>query len=436
MTEAVLTDRAAAEPGARPSPALIVIHGIGTQKPGATLRQAAEGLLRVCPDAMLIDDGGLPLESSDLETRGLQRAALRQGRLTIRLFEVWWADLLPDEVVAKTFDKFDFEETTWFPLLNWRAGLLPREQYPRWLILLRTTQLWALQVLMSLALEILMEVAWVRSIILDRTAADVWHYVHSLGQELAPGSPLTGVSEQILDRAERTWQEASATVGPIHIMGHSLGSVIAYHVITRRLPARSVERLITVGSPLEKVRFLWAKLLPPAVSWTCDWVNYLSPSDPVSGVLKRFAVSEQHPIRNVRLLGLGGYGQAHVGYFRDPRIACDVADALGAHVDTTATPNGPSWFARRAVDLAVPLATVLLVAFGALITAAFFGALVWVTGAAWGLLFGLVSKPVGAIVAHVWRVGMGWLSAVMWIVFTTKDGYNRASTRHARRWRA
>jgi hypothetical protein len=415
------------------SPALIVIHGIGTQKPGDTLRQAVKGLLSVCPDATLADLAGVSIQPADIDSRGLQRVHLRQGALTIRLFEVYWADLLPDQSVEKTFDKFDFEETTWFPLFNWRAGLLPRDEYPGWLMALRTLELWLLQVTMSVALEILTAFKSVQSTVLDRTAADVWHYAHSLGGEFAAGSWLTGVSEQILDRVHATWTEARSG-GPVHLMGHSLGSVVAYHSITRRLPAHAVGRLITVGSPLEKVRFLWAKLFPPAGEWTCDWTNYLTPSDPVSGSLKRFAVDPRRPIRNVRLWGLGGYGQAHIGYFRDPRVACDVAGGLGAVVNPKTKSSGPSWFLRRAVDLAVPLGMLALVAAGGAVTAAFFGAVIWITAKTMGLVAGLFSSSAGAVVEHGWRIVGGWLAAILWVFFTTKDGYQRAATRHRRRW--
>jgi hypothetical protein len=412
---------------------LIVVHGIGTQKPGATLRQAVEGLLCVCSDATLTDATGAAIESKDIETAPLDRVCVRQGPLTIRVFEVYWADLLPDEAVEKTFDKSDFDETTWFPLLNWRAGLLPREEYPGWLIAVRTCQLWFLQVVMSLALEVLVGIRRVRSGVLDRTAADVWHYVHSLAGELAADSPFIGVSEQILDRAHAIWSEA-ATGGPVHVMGHSLGSVIAYHAITRRLPPHAIARFVTVGSPLEKTRFLWAKLFPPLREWTCEWTNYLSPSDPVSGALKRFNVDPRRPIRNVRVWGLGGYGQAHIGYFRHPRVACDVASELGAAVNPKTSAKGPSWLVRRLVDVAVPLGVLLVIVAGAVLTALFFGAAIWLTGRMMGMMVGLFSHSAGAFVERGWRAVWSWLVVVLWIVFTTKDGYHHAARRHQRRW--
>lgn len=416
------------------SPALIVVHGIGTQQRGETLCQCACGLLNVCSGAQLLDDAGSVITAQDIRVRQLDRASLRQGSFVLRLYEVYWADLLPDDLVQGSFDKFKLEEVTWFGWLNWRAGLLPAEAYPRWLVLLRTLQLWGLQVVGSLGVEVLMSFRKIRSTALDQTAADVWHYVHSLGGELAAGSPLLGRSEQVLDRLEATWKAASGG-GPVHLMGHSLGSVVAYHGLVRRLPPAGVQRLITVGSPLEKVRFLWAKLFPAQPAWTGEWLNVLTPSDPVSGWLKRFDANGTQRVVNRRLWGLGGYGEAHVGYFRDPRVMCDVAAGLGARVDSGARTQGPGWLRRRAVDFAMPLLMLALVLAGAAITALFFYAVVWLTGAFMGRLVGLVWPAAGPMVSKAWTVAMGWWAVVAWFVFTTKDGYNRSRTRHDRRWR-
>lgn len=287
----------------------------------------------------------------------------------------------------------------------------------------------------SLAIEVLIGFRKIRSTALDQTAADVWHYVHSLGGELAPGSPLQGRGEMVLDRLEATWKAASGA-GPVHLMGHSLGSVVAYHGLVRRLPASAVQRLITVGSPLEKVRFLWARLFPASPAWTGEWLNVLTPSDPVSGWLKRFDASGSQRVVNRRLWGVGGYGQAHLGYFRDPRVMTDVAVALGANVRSGARRRGWGWgwLRRRSVDLAVPLLMFVLVLAGAALTALFFYLVVWLTGYFMGWLVGLVWPSAGPVVNHWWRVLMGWWVVAAWFIFTVKDGYSRSRVRHQRSW--
>jgi hypothetical protein len=420
------------------SPALLVVHGIGTQKRGDVLRQCVLGLLAVCQEACLLDAGAKLIVPDDIRTNNLDHVRIRQGSHEIRLYEVYWADLLPDEAVQGNFSKFDFEETTWFPLLNWRAGLLPREDYSMPLIAARTFELWLLQVVVTFALEIVIASRKIRSTVLDETAADVWNYVHSLAGDLAADSPLVGSGERILDRFQSAWERARAEGHPnsgIHVIAHSLGSVIAYHGMAQRLPEHSIQRLITVGSPLEKVRFLWAKLFTANFQWTCEWLNCYTTSDPVSGKLKRFDLNPQRRIQNFRLWGVGGFGEAHVGYFRDPRVMRIVAAGLGVCANATSKSVGPSWLLRRLTDIAVPIGTAVLMLLGVLVTGLFFYAVIWLTSAVVELPLRLFSPTVAAQVGHAWRSFWSWIMLPLSLVFLTKDGYNRAASRHKRCWR-
>ncbi len=108
------------------------------QQRGDTLYQCACRLLNICGGAQLLDDSDGAIAAQDICVRRLDRARLRQGNFALRLYEVYWADLLPDEPVHESFDKFDLEEITWIGWLNWRAELLPADAYPRWLVVLRT----------------------------------------------------------------------------------------------------------------------------------------------------------------------------------------------------------------------------------------------------------------------------------------------------------
>jgi sterol desaturase/sphingolipid hydroxylase (fatty acid hydroxylase superfamily) len=87
------------------------------------------------------------------------------------------------------------------------------------------------------------------------------------------------------------------------------------------------------------------------------------------------------------------------------------------------------------VDLAVPMGILLVVLAGAALTALFFYAVVWLTGTLMGWLVGLAWPAAGPVVAHVWKLVMGWWAVVAWFLFTTKDGYSRSRTRHERSWR-
>ncbi len=415
--------------------ALLVVHGIGTQRRGDTLAQCARGLLAVCPEATLVDGDLGIVAPGDIQERQLHHARLRHGACEVRLYEVYWADLLPSDAVDGAFSTFDFEETTWFGWLNWKAGLLPRDQYGGALVVARTLQLWTLQVMMSLAVEILSASRRIRSHALDRTAADVWVYVHSLAGELKAGSPLEGAADRVLDRFLEAWQLARQDgAGDVHVIAHSLGTVVTYHAMARRLPPNAIRRLFTIGSPLEKVRFLWTTLFPPRLDWSCEWINFFTLSDPVSGKLTRFdSVSAR--IENRRLWGVGGYGEAHVGYFRDGRVMRPLAEGLGFTTGGRLANTGPSWLTRRLVDVAVPLMAVVVVMLGAAATIAFFWATILATGWLVTLPVRLFSAEWAAVVSSWWRTGFGWAMPVMWLVFMTRDGYRRSLTRHERRWR-
>ncbi len=174
--------------------------------------------------------------------------------------------------------------------------------------------------MMSLALEVVIASRRIRSHVLDQTAADVWAYAHSLAGELKADSPLKGAADRALDRFLAAWRQAREDgAGDVHVIAHSLGTVVTYHAMAQRLPPDAIRRLFTIGSPLEKVRFLWTKLFLPRLDWSCEWINVLTPSDPVSGKLKRFD-SLSARVQNRRLWGVGGFGEAHVGYFRDGRV--------------------------------------------------------------------------------------------------------------------
>lgn len=82
--------------------------------------------------------------------------------------------------------------------------------------------------------------------------------------------------------------------GPIVLVGHSLGSVIALDVVRRLDPRVQVRALITIGSPLAHSMFDGVadrtELRTPPVNVDC-WLNFWSAKDPVtfgSGVGRRF----------------------------------------------------------------------------------------------------------------------------------------------------
>ena len=89
--------------------------------------------------------------------------------------------------------------------------------------------------------------------------------------------------EQVLDRVA-----AEVTAATRVVIGHSLGSVVAYEYCCRRNP-EGVELLVTLGCPLGIPRLIFDRLDPPPVhgrgAWpdpVLRWVNVADPNDVVA----------------------------------------------------------------------------------------------------------------------------------------------------------
>jgi hypothetical protein len=82
------------------------------------------------------------------------------------------------------------------------------------------------------------------------------------------------------------------------VIGHSLGSVVAYEYL-RQDPDRQVKLLLTLGSPLglKMVR----KRLPAGESGAVKWVNVRDPHDPVAAagpIDQWYPTADDHPANN------------------------------------------------------------------------------------------------------------------------------------------
>jgi len=447
--------------------AVLVVHGIGSQVPGEFLASWIRMLCEAYPGLTLTDRAGDRIRPEDLQRLGLHEAVVTHGGREFRFYEVYWADKLEGKPVEGSFHKFLFEETTWFPWLNWKTGLLPPGQYTRQSVALGTAGLWLGSVGVMLLLE-LAELApkSARGRILDQIVADVWNYSHSLRGDLGPNSPLIGAGRVIVDRvAERLQQARADGCQEVQILAHSLGTVIAYHALSNPVPANCPEdplpltRLITIGSPLEKFLFIWTALLRHAQAVpeirgggavlargaAMEWINAYSPMDLVSGRLRRF--DHWGAVRNIRLWGLGGLAGAHTAYAVHPQIVTLLAQGLGIADPPVRRP----WM-RRWLHLLRGAAETLMVPVVLAVSLAVSAMLFLLLGTILGLINGLVFYGVIGWWMAPWLRGLGMpitfgscLTWMMWahaaialplvIVFMTNDGLRRASTQHQRHWR-
>jgi hypothetical protein len=443
---------------------LLVVHGIGSQTPGATLQSCAEAMMMAYRDAHLFDESRKNISVLDIGTRQLKCAIIKQSGLEVRMYEVYWADLLAGRRVAASFSKYLLDGSTWFPLLSWKNGTLAPPEYSKSTLWYRTLQLVLFQVASSIILELAPK--FIQSSILDEIVADVWNYAESLGGAVPESSPIYGAGQQVVDRFRAAAQRAvSDGCDELQIVAHSLGTVIAYNGLTR-YPSSNVKkagtpitRLYTIGSPIEKFLFIWTRLMRPAVALpeitlegrtiataeTIRWNNYYSPLDLVSGRLRRF--TEWGNIQNRRLIGLGGLLGAHVSYFRHPVVINELAAGLGGRPQTITIPwYSLCWRTMVAIveTLLFPAAIFLALMLGVVVLVVFFGIFGAVVAALFYPFYGPLSNLVLSWFGYRWTFldfvgGYALVCAALAtpaiVLFTIKDGYKRAKADYDRYWR-
>lgn len=170
-----------------------------------------------------------------------------------------------------------------------------------------------------------------------------WSWVQSL---LRAVDMIPGVSAHVIERCTRdvyaylsitrvrndinTVVERAIPAGRTVILGHSLGSVVAYDVLRGSRRRYDVPLFMTVGSPLGvgPIRRTLAPLLfPPGVK---DWYNAFDPRDVVAlHPLDTVTFAVQPPIKNygsVRNCTENAHGID--GYLSDPQVAGRLYEAF------------------------------------------------------------------------------------------------------------
>ena len=358
--------------------AVLVVHGMGRQKPGETRTKLLAGLSRLAGRAASGDGTG---EYSSLSIAGTP----------VRLYEVYWADLHLGDVTRGSGQIEEFQAVAWFPFFNviqrkyptgsysfpkllWWCAVLPFVNVViglgydgvSWVMRFRNAkyegisraQLSGRTDKQVRVLRFLLKFLPTRSddytrvdAALDESLGDVLTYVNSAGQSFyreagdtrIPPARLSAYQD-IVKRFHDQLVRASSQEGcaEIQIVAHSLGTVVTYHALAGfRSDALSqpeagaiqhaltkVTRLYTIGSPLEKIRFFWPALAGVEARWLRQplrWDNFISFFDLVAGALRRFG--EWGTIRNHRLLG-GGFFRGHVVYEHSPVFLESLAHGL------------------------------------------------------------------------------------------------------------
>ncbi len=355
--------------------ALLVVHGIGSQEAGETIEGLVNGLRKIYGQSMNVDW----LNKKHARIGGIGRP--------VHLVEVFWADLLKGDIVKGSFNFDRIFEILWFPILNHRSGCLPTEHYSRRHVLGRTVALVTLGPLLNAGLvgaRFLMipietvAIFWkelklplnerraarqlrksgknffqaARAIaderalehyliddVMDQVVGDVFNFVmgtaKAFEEETEQTRLITANTAMIQRRFSEAAMEATAQgCGEVQVLSHSLGTLVAYLSMSPRTqqnngsakPAK-LTKFYTIGSPLEKVRFFWSRLVEndhcgPTIVGNegvvavpgdqMSWDNFFSESDLVSGRLKSFRGWPTPKNRPVS--GLGGLISSHVAY--------------------------------------------------------------------------------------------------------------------------
>jgi hypothetical protein len=199
----------------------------------------------------------------------------------------------------------------------------------------------------------------------DEYVGDIQNYLDSSGGIFQTWHKLSGVSEEIRGRFHAALRTAcESDCDEIQILSHSLGTVIAYHGLTGFglkdldpatdpsvviTPLARITHLFTIGSPLEKIRFIWPKLIfgleRYQLSWTAAdhsnfyrapaamaaaprlrWDNFWNCLDLVSGKLTNFNC--WCPVRNHPIRGGASILRAHIAYERTSDFLSCVTESL------------------------------------------------------------------------------------------------------------
>lgn len=219
--------------------AVVVVHGIGEQEPGTTLRSFIDGLLADGETAQPRDPESWWKPDRTSRLFELRRVTIKatEGlrRPTTDVFELYWAHMIRD--------------TTMGNVISWVRHLMLRRRIPSrfrvawvliWLIVLAIAVLAVLRALGHLP-------GWVDAVLGSALVAGValtaWRLVgrglviHSLGDAARYLAPRPGniahrqaIREAGIDLLDRLHD--SGRYDRIVLVGHSLGSVIAYDLIT------------------------------------------------------------------------------------------------------------------------------------------------------------------------------------------------------------
>ena len=436
---------------------LVVVHGIGDQDEGETAMKVATGLRRAIPttdDLVVFGEARPPLGFQPLGFH------LRATNVVVRLYEVHWADVLRMQERG-SFGIEMVETAAWFPWLNRQRGLYADlDPEPGALkVWTSTAGLLLMAGLVHLGymgmdrmtllpgpderrmddaetLDVGRAVGVVSRTdrMLDKTAGDIFAYVKSAGSVVGADSSLSPAFCTIQGLVSVALSSADEQCDEVQILAHSLGTLIAFHAIAGfgalksadgRPPLGKLSRLYTIGSPLEKLRFIWPDLVPTGPVPPLDpegvhfeWINFHNRLDVLSSKLKHIDRTVGVQAKNFPIWG-GGALRSHVTYEKNSKFLGEFTKGLSG--ESSVPPRGV--FARAWALISSVGETIAGI--GAIPA---FLSLGLIALAGWGLAFVLVALWV----SDEWGLGLAvWLSTVgLLLVYYIIRGRGKANAAH------
>lgn len=335
--------------------AVLVVHGIGQQKP----LQTRQAIVRAIKDECTIRNVPFVVgEASDNTTR-----ILTLDGEEIKIVEVYWADLTENRISG--LEAFYFIGEVY---LKGILVLLNRKKYFSRIMfdkeeklkislftILKFSSIVAAVILsligvMTYWTTVGMTVLFLLPIfiymldnILRKYVGDFVAYSTATNRAVRK---YAGVRERIKVRCKEIFNKTFSENDKVVVIGHSLGSVIAYDTINELLKDKqnldSLYSFVSVGSPLDKTELLnydkkFTTPSPMTESYKNRpqrWINLYSHFDPVSGALDYFDsvepnANEPKRVENIKDLDSPiSPVESHTGYFRRPAFKKIILDLI------------------------------------------------------------------------------------------------------------
>ncbi len=220
-----------------PRQAVILIHGIGEQRPMETLRAFVDGILDYKFTGSLVDTKYYSKPDLISETFELRRLVSAGGRTDrTDFYEYYWAHLMP----TAAWDRI----MSWFSILMYRGwNDVPPRIRPIWaaswvaatvLAILGLLSIWRFASSSTATAGLLDDVPWFLLAVFAVISAGIRSYIGDAAVYLSPAPANIEARQHIRSTGLKLLENiiASGRYDRVIVVGHSLGSVIGYDILT------------------------------------------------------------------------------------------------------------------------------------------------------------------------------------------------------------